>query len=311
MFLTSAHMDRTSIMRAWLLLALAPALLARVFDNRTFDNRAGASSSSGSGGFVELATEQETAKCLTSIDMNLLRFDRTASVEASNHWSRIQAAWKGEPALCQISMSACAVLYQAALVAKGPVLEIGAFTGCSTACLASAIRDRKDGSRLTSCDLFLNTVDEFERYFAKLTFGYDKCDGSRNCAPSAGPRHVLTHGGFELFWRRHLQQLHLLNYVIPVKGDFLQVLPKAEFAVVFADVVHSATHITSPGKLSEEVKRNLHALVERFSSDCSRSMFIFDDLSLSDALKYAKQNPRVQNVTKHGRVVVFSTVPAS
>ena len=144
-----------------------------------------------------------------------------------------------------------------------------------------------------------------------MTFGHDKCDGSRNCRPSKGPQHVLTHGGFETFWRKHLRQLQLLDYVIPVKGDFLQVLPKTQFAVVFADVVHSQSHFngTEKGLVSAEVTRNLHAVVDRYASACARSTFVFDDLSLADAHHYAQANPRVQNVTQHDRVVMFSTVP--
>lgn len=201
---------------------------------------------------------------------NILRTLKKASIANAsgiiqNGLKIPEEAFNRDQMFCQISPAACSILYSgASLHSNRRILEVGALFGCSTACIASGISDSKNGATFESADLFLETVKEFEDYFAGL------CENSKgkaiNCEPHGTVKWALENGGFKKYYDMHLQKLKLSDYVIPRKGDFKQVIPPGEYDMIYLDVTHSAS----------EIQRNVPYVIKNFARD--GTLIVFDDI---------------------------------
>lgn len=157
---------------------------------------------------------------------------------------------------CQITPQSCDFLDRMSSQEDAKrILEIGAFCGCSTACIASGINQSHSTRTFDSADFFFSSLEDFVGYF--------------HGKPSSVPLWVLEHGGFEKYYQRHLDELGLSRYVKPWKGDFLHTLdPKAgKYDLIYLDVTHSV----------QEIHRNLPHVIANFAKN--GTVIVMDDVS--------------------------------
>lgn len=187
---------------------------------------------------------------------------------------------------CQVDGGSCRLLYEAAnIFAAQGILEIGAFCGCSTSCIAKSLNDHERNTTFHSADLFLESVAEFETYFEGL------CGGPGTCHPADDVKWVLEHGGFKKFYDEHLQSLGLQSRVSPVKGDFMKTLVAKPYGMIYLDVTHNV----------DEIHRNLKYIVENFASD--GTVIIMDDVSANeDNIQEVLKVANCKKSKAHGRM---------
>jgi len=130
------------------------------------------------------------------------------------------------------------ILHECARLTEGPILEVGSFVGRSTCFIAQGIRKNKYGPiPFCSIDLHASTPEELLTYFAPL--GFDKLH--------AKYQHYMDLGGSFNILQENLDRFGVQDLVDILQGDFLDVVPKKRYSMIFLDVTHN----------EEEIKRNV------------------------------------------------------
>lgn len=154
------------------------------------------------------------------------------------------------------------VLYNAALRATGPVLEVGPWLGRSTTALAAGLRDREAAGaapvEFDTIDFGITSVDEWSARFGER-LRPDKDNGRAIEA-------VYHPGGTIAVLIRNLKGLGLLPWVTNVvRGDFLTCPFTRRYGLIFCDATHD----------DDEIARHVPRLAELARPGCT---FVFDDV---------------------------------
>lgn len=137
------------------------------------------------------------------------------------------------------------ILYQLALQAKGPILEVGPWVGRSTAVICQALQQRPDRVPFDTVDYGIASAEEWKRLFGD--------DLSKKLDPEKYLRHINQPEGTITSLRRNLTERGFEPLVTIHRGDFHEVCPDGKFALIFCDATHSIA----------EIDANVPALVER------------------------------------------------
>lgn len=158
------------------------------------------------------------------------------------------------------------VLYNAARIATGPVLEVGPWLGRSTTALALGLRDRTAaGARpvpFDTLDLGITSAAEWEDRFGE-PFEVDKDKGRVADA-------VYHPGGTIAVLIRNLKDNGLLGQMTNIiRGDLVTCPIQRDYGLIFCDATHS----------DAEIHRHLPRLAELAGPGCT---LIFDDVVSRD-----------------------------
>jgi len=153
-------------------------------------------------------------------------------------------------------------IYNAARLAKGPVLEIGPFVGRSTTALAAGLRDRQAAGTqpvpFDTIDYGITSVEEWKERFGE-TLDPGKRDGQIMDA-------VYHPGGTIAVLIQNLKRNRLLPYVTGIiRGDFLTCPVAREYGLIFCDATHD----------DAEIARNVPRIAELAAPGAT---LIFDDI---------------------------------
>lgn len=129
------------------------------------------------------------------------------------------------------------ILYQLAVAANGPILEVGPWVGRSTAVICHALQQRADTIPFHTVDYGIASSEEW-----KARFGDDL---SKKPDPDRYLRHINQPEGTITSLRRNLSERGLEELVTIHRGDFHDVCPPGEFSLIFCDATHSIAEIDS------------------------------------------------------------------
>jgi Methyltransferase domain len=159
------------------------------------------------------------------------------------------------------------VLYNAALVARGPIIEVGPWIGRSTCALAYGVRDNPLRPILDVFDWGVASIDQ-----CKKLWGLD---------PRSHPesehvlKQILYPGGSGAVLIDNLVRRKLDQYVhMFVFGEFLEATVSRKYSVCFCDASHGI----------EELKRNGPHLMSMMDPD--NWLIVFDDIWDPAAAKF-------------------------
>lgn len=158
------------------------------------------------------------------------------------------------------------VLYNAALNAKGPLMELGSWIGRSTCALATGVRDNRNAPVFDIYDYGIAGIREW-----MWRYGIDP----RTHESSEDFLEVIMHpGGTAALLKKNLIERNLEQYVNTiVLGDFKKASVARKYSVCFGDASHD----------EKEIRSNLPFLCEMI--DHRHFLTMFDDVW---SLDYAK-----------------------
>jgi predicted O-methyltransferase YrrM len=147
-----------------------------------------------------------------------------------------------------LSPNEARAIYALAKFLDGPFLEIGAWAGRSTCCIASAIRDSGVPKRFVTVDLN-PTLEYFRPHGGGIGF-FNPPDSARpldwatvEVFDSEVKPILVAPGGVLGVLRRNLERLELSQYVEVREGAFASVAPSLPYSLVFVDTLHNPEEI--------------------------------------------------------------------
>lgn len=154
------------------------------------------------------------------------------------------------------------LLYNAAFITKGPVLEVGPWLGRSTTALALGLRDRqKNGAAPISFDTIdfgITSAQEWREKFGE-ELNFDKQKGRVADA-------VYHPGGSIAVLIQNMKDNRLLPFVSNfIRGDFIDCPITRKYGLIFCDTTHD----------DAEIERTLPTLSKMAGKGCT---LVFDDV---------------------------------
>ena len=155
-----------------------------------------------------------------------------------------------------------ALLYNAAYLSTGHVLEVGPWLGRSTTALAMGLRDRQaDGAKPVSFDTIDFGITSAGEW--KEKFGEELDLGKQNGRVADAVYHP---GGTVAVLIQNMKDNRLLPYVSNfIRGDFIDCPIARKYSLIFCDTTHD----------DAEIERTLPKLAKMAGKGCT---FVFDDV---------------------------------
>jgi hypothetical protein len=177
----------------------------------------------------------------------------------------------------------CSILYNAAKVAEGPVVEVGTWEGRSTCCLAYGLQDNPRRPVFDVFDFGDCGIEEFT-----LRHGSYK---PRDDAEDKKLRAVVeSHGGIAGKLKQNLADRKLGRMVTMFHfGDFAHTATNRIYEVAFCDVSHGR----------DEILRNVTHLKKFIDPD--NYLIVFDDTAIEEECQL------VAGIIEPDKVVCFGT----
>lgn len=177
----------------------------------------------------------------------------------------------------------CDALYRLARMLSGPILEIGSFIG-RTICAMGLARGA-DGccDPIFTVDCHFDTPEMHMAYMEKAMGMPPKIHDLR--------MRILGQGSTWLQLNENLARLNLSKLVQPLRGEFDQVTPFAEFSLIFCDVSHNVV----------EINRNVPRILKYAGED---TVIVFDDIGTPKLQAAVMSHLKCKKTWEAGRLFI-------